>query len=384
MGVSKSELELRAERMRGLMKELDLDAVILAGNYRREHRGAVRWISDYSFSCRYGYAAISRDRSPELIIPNNLSMDRGNPHSIPSRYVRNTAEGIRDYLLEAHVKDRVGIVGLGKVMQINEYLFLREAFPSVTFVDVSLPFDQLRACKSETELAGLRETVKILEACFAHLLEIARPGVSERAIGAEMFKRSYELGGESHLLLTMYGVPNAEGRMVGSFGPPAERILQPGELFIFSYELMGPQGYFAEFSRMVAMGDGSPAQERVHRAVRAGMEAVVRTLRPGATPGQVQAAVLDAVNQQGAISSYWSGHGIGLDLVENPWVGLEVVEEVKKAPERAFKPGMAVTIHPLVTDKLGEAIGYMADTYIVTEEEGKQVSNIDLGLYRVK
>jgi Xaa-Pro aminopeptidase len=313
-----AERERRAALLHELLEANGLDALVLAANDYRGHKGTLRWVADYNLAHRYGYGVVLPGREPELVLPENLAMGRPGAWQVPTRYARRVADGLVEALGSA--PRRIGVVGLNQVMKVEDYLALREAFPQSEVVDVGDAFERLRAPKTEAELEGVRESTRIAEACFERLLEVARPGVTEREVGGEMYGRAASLGGEDFLFLTMYAEPHGDEAR-GTFGAPGPRVLEHGSLFIFSFELVGPLGYWMEFSRMVAVGEATELHRQLNEAVAAGMQAGAAAMRPGTSPHDVQRAVLDAVEARGGRSTYWSGHGLGQDVIEEPWIG---------------------------------------------------------------
>ncbi len=381
MSLSSAERERRMTALQRLLEVEGLDALVLVANDYRGHKGALRWVADYNLVHRFGYALVMPEREPLLVLPENLALGRKGSWPTPTRYVRHTAHGLADALREIEPLGRVGIVGMSDVMRVGEYLVVREAFPQTEFVDASEAFERVRALKSDEELEGARESTRIAEQCFERLLEVARPGLSERAVGGHMFGRAYELGGEDFLFLTMCGKPGENGEFLAEFGNPGDRPLERGDQLVFSFELIGPLGYWMEFSRMIVFGEPSEVQTRLNQAVRAGMEAAAAAMLPGARPAEVQAALVDAVEAHGARSAYWSGHGLGQDVIEEPWIGLEVVQDRAPVAEWALAPSMVLSIHPFAIDRQNRGLGYMADTYITGEQGGNPISAVPLDLY---
>jgi Xaa-Pro aminopeptidase len=310
-------------------------------------------------------------------------MGRRGAWRVPTRYARVLSQGLVDTLRELGRLERIGVVGLRQVMKVEDHLALRNAFPEAEIVDSSESFERVRAAKSEEELEGVRESTRIAERCFERLLEFTAPGVTERAVGAEMYHVAYALGGEDPLFLTMTGLPDGSGGIAPTFGPPGDRVLGRGDQLIFSFELIGPLGYWMEFARMVVVSEASDLQRRLNAAVRAGMEAAEAAMRPGDRPDQVQRAILDAVAAHGARSTYWSGHGLGQDVIEEPWIGLDVVQDRDVESVWTLAEGMVLSVHPFVTDEDGQGIGYMADSYIVGAHGGEAVSKVPLDLHVV-
>ena len=79
----------------------------------------------------------------------------------------------------------------------------------------------MRARKSPEELEGLRECARIADACFDRLLEVVRPGITEREVGAPLYERCYALGGEDPLFLSMYPESPGDGTLGASSHRPA-------------------------------------------------------------------------------------------------------------------------------------------------------------------
>ena len=105
----------------------------------------------------------------------------------------------------------------------------------------------------------------------------------------------------------------------------------------------------------------------MNAAVAAGLDAGAAAHACPAPPRRaVQRAILDAVAEHGAVSSYWSGHGIGQDVIEEPWLGLDVVQDrdVPVGLDARGGDGARRSI-PTSVDLENRGIGYMANTYVV-------------------
>jgi Xaa-Pro dipeptidase len=378
-----SEQHRRAAALEQLMAGLELDALVLAGADYRGHKGTLRWVADYNLVHRYGFAIAAPGRAPELLLPQNLGMARPGGWDVPVTFARDLRIGLPDALRAFGPMRRIGVVGLGQVMKVEDYLALAGAFPDAELVDASDAFERIRAHKTAYELEGVRESVAIADACFDRLLEIAWPGIREREIGAAMYERCYALGGEDPLFLSMYP-EERKGRVEGRFGPPVDRILDEGDQLVFSFELVGRMGYWMEFARMVVFGEPTELQQRMNDAVIAGLQAGAAQMLPGRRPDEVQQAILGAVSRHGAECSYWSGHGLGQDVIEEPWLGLEVVQDRAVPSSWELAEGMVLANHPYAVDREGLAVGYMANTYVVTPAGGQALSQKPLELYVVK
>jgi Xaa-Pro aminopeptidase len=381
------ERDRRWALLQELLSEQSLDVLVLAAADYRGHKGALRWVGDLNLAHRYGYAVAAPGRDPRLLLPFNLAMNPTGSWGIEIAYARQTGAGLVEQVTAlAPNPQRIGVAGLAQVMKVEDHEALRAAFPAAEIVDATLAFEQARAVKSTAELEGVREATRIAEACFERLLEVAGERVTERAIGAELAARALALGGEDLLFLTMYGRPSdrQDGTVTGHFGQAADRTLAAGDVLTFSLELVGPLGYWMEHARMVCVGEPDELQRRMNAAVAAGLDAGGAALIPGATTDAVQRAIAAAVAEHGAGCAYWSGHGIGQDVIEEPWVGLDVVQDrdaVAARPLQVLQAGMTLSLHPYVIDDEARAIGYMADTFVVGEDG--PLSSVSRELWKV-
>jgi Xaa-Pro aminopeptidase len=377
-----TERERHWDALQRLIAAERLDALVLAANDYRGHKGTLRWVGDFNLAHRYGYALAAPGRDPSLLLPENLALQPLGDWGIEVAYARQLGTGLAAALAELSPR-RIGVVGLGQVMKVEDYLAVRHALPEAEIVDATVAFERVRAAKDPVELEGAREATRIAEAAFTRVLEVAGASVSERQIGAEVTRVALAEGGEDPLFLTMYGRKRADGKVGGHFGIPADRILRPGDVHTFSFELIGPLGYWMEFSRMVSIGPPDELATRLNASVAAGLQAGGDALAAGADPSAAQSAIEAAAAEHGTHCAYWSGHGIGQDVIEEPWVGLDVVQDRDAPPADPLATDMVLSLHPFVIDNDDKGIGYMADTFIVGPSGATPISTLPRDLYVV-
>ena len=377
-----AERDRRWQRLQDLIADENLDALVLAANDYRGHKGTLRWVGDFDLAHRYGYALAAPGRDPSLLLPENLALQPRGEWPIEVAYARNLGDGLGAALRELGAR-RIGVVGLGQVMKVEDYLAVRAALPDAEIVDATMAFERVRAAKEPLELEGAREATRIAEKAFARILEVAGAGVSERTIGAEAARVALAEGGQDLLFLTMYGREREDGTVGGHFGIPHDRVLRPGDVHTFSFELIGPLGYWMELARMVSIGPATELTTRLNASVAAGLQAGGDALAAGADPGTAQRAIEAAAAEHGSHCAYWSGHGIGQDVIEEPWVGLDVVQDRDAPPAEPLATGMVLSLHPFVIDDGDQGIGYMADTFVVGEGGAAPISALSRDLYEV-
>ena len=155
-----AERERRWQRLQDLIADENLDALVLAANDYRGHKGTLRWVGDFDLAHRYGYALAAPGRDPSLLLPENLALQPLGQWPIEVAYARNLGDGLAAALVELAPK-RIGVVGLGQVMKVEDYLAVRAALPDAEIVDATMAFERVRAAKEPLEAEGAREATRI-------------------------------------------------------------------------------------------------------------------------------------------------------------------------------------------------------------------------------
>ena len=270
------------------------------------------------------------------------------------RYARDLGAGLAGGAAELARRERIGIVGLGQVMKVEDYLALRAraARGGVRRRDAGLRAGARRRSSRE-ELEGVRESTPIAEPCFERLLEVARRGHRARDRRRDVRALLAARRRGPAVPLDERRAPARRDGSAARLEPPRDRVLRRRRPFVFSFELIGRLGYWMEFARDGRRSARRPTPGPPQRRRRRRLRAAADRMTPGATPAAVQRGMLDAVAAT-ARSRYWSGHGLGQDVIEEPWIGLEVVQDRDVAVEWRFDEGMVLAMPPLcVVDRDG-------------------------------
>ena len=196
--------------------------------------------------------------------------------------------------------------------------------------------ESLRAVKDEDELERLERAARGLGPTVNALKERIRPGVSERTVAAELDYRLRQNGYEKAAFDTIV----ASGpRAALPHGRPTDRRFELGDLVIIDFGgVMG--GYSSDVTRTFCVGEPSLEAEHIYEVVRAAQQAAIESVRPGIEAQEVDRAARDVIESAdlGEFFGHGTGHGIGLEVHESPWI----------SPGRAelLESGMVFTIEP--------------------------------------
>ncbi|MBX6312241.1 MAG: aminopeptidase P family protein [Isosphaeraceae bacterium] len=212
------------------------------------------------------------------------------------------------------------------------------ARPDLELVDLDSIIRDLRRVKDEDELALLRQSIRAGEAGHAAALAEIRPGMSEFEAYLLVQKAALEAAGDRYLL---YGDFDSGPRAQNVVGPPTQRIMAAGDLFIldFSVVVFGYRGDFA--NTIVVGGRPSARQQELYEGCVAALAAGEALLRPGASGRDIDAAIRRAFAERGLDPNYptHTGHGIGLSHPEPPYLVPESDDVLRAGDVVTLEPG---------------------------------------------
>jgi Xaa-Pro aminopeptidase len=145
-----------------------------------------------------------------------------------------------------------------------------------------------------------------------------RAGVTEREVAWELEICMRRLGADGLAFdpIVAFGEHTAEPHH-----RPGERPLRRGDLVTLDFGAR-VEGYRSDMTRTVVFGSASPRQREVHELVRRALQAGLAALRPGVSCAELDQACRQVIADAslGDAFSHPSGHGVGLEIHEAPWV----------------------------------------------------------------
>ena len=211
---------------------------------------------------------------------------------------------------------------------------------AITWTSTERVVEQPRLVKDAIEIANLRDAASRLTAVAETAFRAVRPGVTEREVAAAI-----------EVALRSAGYERPAFETIVASGPNAAlphyraglRILMPGDLVVLDFGGV-LDGYCSDLTRTVSVGAPTEDAFRLHAAVRDAQRAAIEAVKPGVPATSVDAAARGLLESRGLGEAFGhgTGHGLGLDIHEEPRVG-------PPRPHSAsvqLEPGMVFTIEP--------------------------------------
>lgn len=193
-----------------------------------------------------------------------------------------------------------------------------------------------RLIKSAQEIAKLREAARITDEAFENVVPMLRPGVREVEVALELERhmRLAGSGGPGFHIIVASGVRSAMPHGVAS-----TKAIAAGDLVTLDFGAVY-EGYHADMTRAVAVGEIDPELRRLFDAVLEAQEAALAAVAPGRSGKELDAVARDLLAEHDLAGAFAHslGHGTGLEIHEGP--------RLSTRSDDLLAPGMSVTVEP--------------------------------------
>jgi Xaa-Pro aminopeptidase len=230
----------------------------------------------------------------------------------------------------------------------------------------------LRMVKAADEIAALAEAGAAIDRAIGRVPELLRAGVTEQELAFELDRAIRDEGHEQTDFTDIGSGPNGASPH-HSFGP---RPVAPGDALVVDIGGRMPTGYRSDITRTFALGDPGDEFLELYAVLEAAQTAGRSAVRPGATCESVDAACRAVIADAGygELFIHRTGHGIGLDVHEDPYI--------VEGESTLLEPGMVFSIEPgiYVPGRFGARV---EDIVVVTDDGCRELNAADRSLVRV-
>ena len=206
----------------------------------------------------------------------------------------------------------------------------------VKFLPVRGLVENLRAVKDEEEVARIRGAGQITAEVFEEVLGIARPGVSECDLSAEIEYRMRKKGAEGAAFETIVA---SGARAALPHARPSRKLLRENELVIFDLGAI-LASYAADMTRTVYLGQPPRRVRGLFDAVAEAQEKAAKWALPGVRAGEVDAVARQTLagRRLARFFTHSTGHGVGMETHEMP--------RLARGEKTRLQAGNVVTVEP--------------------------------------
>ena len=208
-------------------------------------------------------------------------------------------------------------------------------------VPVTGLLEKLRQLKDPGEIARMTQAAAIVDDAMQsifHLLGEAEVTASEQDLAAELDYQIRRRGASETAFETIVASgPNS----ALPHARPGSRKIQRGELLLIDVGAVY-DGYRSDMTRTFSLGEPSPKETEIWEVVKQAQQLGVAAVRAGTTTGEIDAVCRETINVAGWGDAFMhsTGHGVGLDIHEQPSVSANTRDVLEVGEVITVEPGI--------------------------------------------
>lgn len=359
------DYELRLEKAKRLMRENDIDGLLLTGSTNLLYFTNVRWgRSERTFG-----AVLNQKEDPIWICPG-FEKKRAEERIPKGHEIRTWEEDESPFRLIAGIMEDLGTksgkLGLGPTIRSFVFYGLRKDAPSLQLKDGAVVTEGCRGIKTEKEIAYMDLANNITKLAYREGFKNLKEGMSRA-----------DLGGIIRTAHQKMGVSGGGGPLFGTdsafpHGTIAESSLEEGDIILVDGGC-SVEGYRADVTRTIVFGKPSDKQRMVWDIVKKAQRTAHRAVRPGIPCEEIDRVARQVIEDAGFGPDYKYfthrvGHGIGMEGHEYPYL--------VRGNKLKLQPGMTFSNEPGIYI-YGEFGVRIEDCFVVTEEGGRFLGGME-------
>lgn len=195
-----------------------------------------------------------------------------------------------------------------------------------------------RCVKSEEEMAEIRAAQTITDKTFIHMLDLIKPGVSEKDLQLELDYYMLRNGATGLAFETILAA-GANGSMPHAV--PGDNVIKEGDFVTMDFGA-AHNGYCSDMTRTVAVGKITEEQEKVYNLVLDAQLAAIDAVRAGVPCNSIDKVARDMIYGAGYEGRFGHGlgHSLGLEIHENPRFSMLCSDITEVGTVMSVEPGI--------------------------------------------
>lgn len=322
----KNQIEKRLRELRSKLSKKGLDAALIT---KREN-----YIFMSNFSGTFANLLITHDKA--ILVTDFRYADQAK-EEVPLFDIVQYQGNLTVTLNNLLSTNRINILGFEE-----DYLTFKAYDDLVKNLKVSKlsplggVIELLRLIKDAGEIEVIKESVRVADGAFSHVLKYIKPGVSEIEVASEIeyyFKRQGARGPSFDTIV-------ASGlRSSLPHGVASHKVIENGDVVTMDFGAIYKE-YCSDMTRTVFVGQPKDELKKIYnivlKAQRAGIEGAEKDL----TGKEIDGIARSIISNEG-YGEYFGhslGHGVGIEIHEDPRLSQQGTLKMKN--------GMVVTVEP--------------------------------------
>lgn len=390
--VPKAEIDQRISNLQKAMQENDMNAVFIVQRQDLYY---------FSGTAQNAFLYVPVEQAPTLFVKKYMPRAE-----IETSIVRKIEiDSVKDLpgLITGIYGSMAQVIGFElDVMPVREFRFYRQILGPEKCTDASFLILNIRMIKSQWEIAQIKKTARVSATVFDYIKTAIQPGISEIEFSGIYETYARKLGHSAGIRVRDYRtdiynwhiLSGINGGMAGLLDSPASGLgTSPafpcgasGKLLAAREPIMIDlgtviNGYHVDETRMFAIDGMSKAAEDACRAAIDIHDSVLEAVKPGVTVHELYEISVERAHQLGYADQYlgpsgykvsFIGHGVGVEVVEPPYIA--------KGRKDRLAPGMTIALEPKMVFENEFSAG-IESMFVVTETGAVLLSEVPVDIF---
>lgn len=243
---------------------------------------------------------------------------------------------------------------------------LQAALPNARFERCEQILARLRQIKTPDEIALLRRLSRVSDQAITDALAAVKAGDSEMDIAGHLTRNVYALGAEHFKLMI---IATGERSSLPNVGPTDRRLRRGDVCRVEIFSVI--DGYQAGVCRTAVVQEAPPHAEAIWAHLVECKYRIMEMVRPGASCRAIYDAFIAKLSEINLPPISFVGHGIGLHLHEDPYLGKTPVLG-RPGVDAVIEEGMVLGFEPLCYDT-GHGFGMQNKDMLLVTANGSEL-----------
>jgi len=375
---SDQEYENRLKGLRKIITENNLDAIILTSLQNIAYYSGFLYCS---FGRPYGCVVTAKRN---IVVSANIDAGQPGRRCYGENLIYTDWE--RDNYFKAIISlvKKVKKIGIEKDhLTVERYQNLKDSLGNPEIIDIAPSTMSQRMIKSEEEISLIRSGAKIADIGGEALVKEIKVGASEIDIamaGRDAIEKAIAKYHPNSELRDTWVWFQSGINTDGAHNPVTTRKLKRGDILSLNAFPM-ISGYYTALERTLFVGEVDDASMKAWEANIKVHRHGLKLIKPGVKCSEVTTELNNLFSELGYLHRRTFGYGHSFGLL-SPYYGREGKVEFREDVETVLKPGMVVSMEPMIFIPEGEpgAGGYREHDILVLNKNGAEnITKFPLG-----
>ncbi|MCP4688023.1 MAG: aminopeptidase P family protein [Desulfobacterales bacterium] len=228
---------------------------------------------------------------------------------------------------------------------------------SCKFVNGNDMLEEFRVIKTPRQIEHMRKAARLADEVMEELTRFIKPGLTEKDIQNKIAERFAEKGADETAFAI---VASGSNNSIPHYNKNS-RVITERDVIVLDFGCK-VNGYCSDVSRTFFVGEVKQEDEKIYNIVREAQQTALDYVKEGVLAGDVDKKARDVIARAGYGDHFLSrtGHGIGFDVHEAPYI--------RGNSKQVLKKGMAFSIEPGVY--IAGKVGMRIEDIVIINEDG--------------